>query len=153
MDWLTVVLPGLVALTGGAIGWFLKSRIEAQRLAQEALRDQRAQLYMDILVPFAKLFSDLSPKNQQNVIKQIMSFEYRKLGFHLSLVGSDAVVSAWNLMWRRVYAIERGEGTATDILLGFGDVLLAARKGIGSTRTKLDSRDMLRWMIKDIDTI
>ncbi len=152
MQWLNSIVPTLIGLIGAAIGWFLKSKFEAKKRAEEALRDERATIYVDILIPFAQLFTDLSAKNQQDTLKQIVSLDYRKKSFRLILVGADDVIQAWNHMWDTVYKVESGEDPRK-ILLSFGDVLLAIRRGLGNTNTLMKSKDMLRWLIKDIDSL
>jgi hypothetical protein len=152
MDWLNNIAPTLIGLIGAGIGWFLKSKFEAKKQAEEALRNERAKIYIDILMPFVELFSDLSHENQQATLKKIISLEYRKKSFQLMLAGSDEVVKAWNNMWSTVYGAEKGQKEPINILLGFSDVLLAIRKSLGNIQTSLDNRDMLRWLIKDIDT-
>ena len=153
MEWLNGIAPTLIGLIGAGIGWFLKSKLEAKKQAEEALRDERAKIYIDILMPFAQLFTNLSQKSQQESLKQITSFEYRKKSFQLLLIGSDDVTKAWNSMWDTVYKAERGEIDNKNILLAFGEVLLAIRKGLGNTDTSMNNRDMLRWLVKDIDSI
>lgn len=103
-------------------------------------------------MPFAVLFTDLSPTSQEKTLKQIKSKEYREKSFKLILVGSDDVVSSWNEMWNIIYKTERGESESTNILIEFGNVLLSIRKSLGNTNTNMNSRDTLRWLIKDIDT-
>ena len=153
MEWLNNIGPTLVGLLGGTIGWFLKSKLEAKRRAEEALRDERAKTYTDILMPFAQLFTDLSQKSQQAALKQLTSLDYRKKSFQLVLVGSDDVVKAWNRMWNMIYKSEQADVDHKQILLGFGEVLLAIRKGIGNSDTSMSPKDMLRWLIKDVDSI
>ncbi len=152
-DLLAKIIPTLLTIVGGAIGWFLKSRLEAKRRAEDALRDQRGKTYVDILMPFAKLFSDLSPKSQQAALRQLTSADYRKLAFQLVLIGSDEVVNAWNEMWNKVYQAEKGTCKNTDVILAFGDVLLAIRRGLGNDTTRLSNKDILRWLIKDADSL
>jgi plastocyanin domain-containing protein len=53
MQWLNSIAPTLIGLIGASIGWFLKSKFEAKKQAEEALRDERAKIYVDILMPFA----------------------------------------------------------------------------------------------------
>jgi hypothetical protein len=55
-------------------------------------------------------------------------------------------------MWDTVYKVESGEDPRK-ILLSFGDVLLAIRRGLGNTNTLMKNKDMLRWLIKDIDSL
>lgn len=152
MEWLNKIAPALIAVVGGIIGWFLKSRLEAKRRIEESLRDEAAKVYLDILMPFAVLYTDLSEKSQKETLKKIKSREYREKSFKLVLVGSDEVVNAWNEMWNTIYKSERGEAESKEILFAFGDVLLAIRKSLGNTTTAMTNRGMLRWLIKDIDT-
>lgn len=154
MNWIQNVTPTLVGLLGASIGWFLKSRFEARRRDQEALRDERAKIYVDILMPFIRIFTDLSMSRQQESLKEVKSLEYRKLAFRLALVGDDEVVRAWNGLWGSLYRME-GDNTPSPaaLLLDIGDVLLAIRRGLGIKSTTLSNKDMLRWMIKDIDTL
>ena len=154
MTFIQSILPTLLALAGGAIGWYFRSKWEASQRQQEKLRDERAATYMDILEPFIRLFSDLSPQGQKKTLALIKSLESRKSSFRLVLVGEDNVVQAWNQMWKTVYQIENQEGQDNTILLKrFGRVLLEIRKSIGSTDTKLEEKDMLQWMIKDIERL
>jgi hypothetical protein len=153
MEWLNNIAPTIIGLLGGAIGWFLKSKVEAKRRAEEALREEQAKTYTDILMPFAQLFTDLSPKSQQSALKLITSLDYRKKSFQLVLVGSDEVVRAWNKMWDTIYSVEKNELDSKQILLRFGEVLLAIRKGLGNDGTRMSSKDMLRWLIKDVDSL
>ena len=55
-------------------------------------------------------------------------------------------------MWNVIYKTERGESESNNILIAFGNVLLSIRRSLGNTNTTMNSRDMLRWLIKDIDT-
>ncbi len=150
--WLSKIAPALIGVIGAVIGWFLKSKLEAKRRVEESLRDEAAKVYLEILMPFAVLFTDLSPKSQKETLKKITSKEYREKSFKLILVGSDDVVRSWNEMWNIIYKTERGESESNNILLAFGNVLLSIRKSLGNTKTTMNSKDMLRWLIKDIDT-
>lgn len=152
MDLVEKLLMALLPLIGGSVGWYLKSKIENHNKREDILRAERAVIYMDILTPFAQLFTDLSKKSQTNALEKLKSLEYRKLAFQLTLLASDDVLNSWNKMWNTIYDIEKGIGKNTDILLSFGDVLLALRKEVG-TKTKLNNKDMLYWLIKDIKEI
>jgi len=149
MDLLPTLTPTLLGLLCGAIGWFLKSRFEARRRDQEALRDERAKIYVDILTPFIRILTDLSESRKKEALEEVTSLDYRKLAFRLVLVGDDNVVSEWNDFWGSLF----GEPDPEALILAFGDVLLAIRRGLGIQNTALSNKDMLRWMIKDIDTL
>lgn len=70
MDWLSNLAPVLLTLIGGGVGWLLKSKLEAKRRIEESLQEQAAQIYLEILLPFATLFSDLSQKSQAETLKK-----------------------------------------------------------------------------------
>ena len=153
MQLFQTVLPTLLALLGGGVGWYFRARWEASRKQQEKLRDERASVYMEILDPFIRLFHDLSPQGQKKTLEKIKSLESRRSAFRLVLVGEDDVVHAWNQMWRTLYEIEREGGDNVVILKSFGNVLLEIRKSIGGSKTKLNEPDMLAWLITDIDSL
>lgn len=154
MTFIQSVLPTILAMAGGAIGWYFRSKWEASQRQQEKLRDERAATYMDILEPFIRLFSDLSPQGQKKTLELLKSLESRKSSFRLVLVGEDNVVKAWNEMWKTVYQLDNQEGGDNTVLLKrFGAVLLEIRKSIGSTDTALEQKDMLAWLIKDIENL
>ena len=154
MIFIQSILPTLLALAGGAIGWYFRSKWEASQRQQEKLRDERATTYMDILKPFISLFSDLSPQGQKKTLALLKSPESRKSSFRLVLVGEDNVVKAWNEMWKTVYQLDNQEGGDNTVLLKrFGAVLLEIRRSIGSPDTTLEQKDMLSWLIKDIENL
>lgn len=49
MSWETIFLA-LLPIIGGIGGWYFRARWEAVLRHQEKLRDERASVYMDILV-------------------------------------------------------------------------------------------------------
>jgi len=154
MTFIQSILPTLLAMAGGAIGWYFRSKWEASHRQREKLRDERAATYMEILEPFIRLFSDLSPQGQKETLSLIKSLESRKSSFRLVLVGEDNVVQAWNQMWKSVYDLDaQGGGDNTILLRRFGAVLLEIRKSIGSPETGLREQDMLQWLIKDIERL
>lgn len=154
MNYMHLILPTLLAMVGGAVGWYFRSKWEASQKRQESLRDERAATYMSILDPFIRLFSDLSPHNQKKIREALTSLESRKASFRLVLVGEDNVVRAWNAMWSAAYDLDNQKNDGNTVLLRkFGAVLLEIRKSVGSSGTALEQKDMLAWLIKDIENI
>jgi hypothetical protein len=101
----------------GGIGWAIKTKTESLQNRQQAnsirvkeledkLRDDRIDIYNSLLEPFFILFTtdaafsqDLKykGKDKNKVAQSIMlSVEYRKTGFKLSLIADDPVVRAYN---------------------------------------------------------
>lgn len=178
----TIATPVLLLVISG-IGWYFKGRIEsswkeeaelrmrAQKL-EEAIRDDRLQVYNDILKPFIILFTKddqlVTNKRQtvktkeQRVIEIVQSLEYRQAAFKLSLFANDEVVKAYNNLMQFSYKMEQPsdpseapapETVGRELLGSFGEFLLAIRKSVGNEASSLNGLDMLTWMISDIDKV
>lgn len=154
MNWLTSLGPSLLMVLGGIITWLIKSRIEELRATEEKLRADRRRIYKELLSPYIGLFADISPQGQQKAIQQIKSREYRETTFDFNLFGSDEVIKAHIALMQHFYESERaGQQNPKEMFKLYGGFLLAIRKSLGNKKTKLDEFDMLRAMIKDIDTV
>lgn len=154
MNWLQVLGPSLLVIAGGIITWFLKSRVEELRAAQERLREERRKIYGQILDPYIHLFADLKGQGPTQAIKSITSYDYRKTAFELNLFGSDEVVRAYNALMEYTYKTESTKRQdPKEMMRLWGGLLLEIRKSLGNKKTKLHELDMLRAMIKDIDNL
>ena len=58
MDWLQTIGPALLAVIGGIVGWFLKSRTDELRVVEERLSSERRKVYSDLLEPFVVLLTN-----------------------------------------------------------------------------------------------
>ena len=58
MDWLQTIGPALLAVIGGIVGWFLKSRTDELRAVEERLSSERRKVYSDLLEPFVVLLTN-----------------------------------------------------------------------------------------------
>ena len=160
----TVATPLLVlALT--AIGWKFRQSIERKIKLEEKLRDDRIEIYNQILEPFIILLtSDAAwvsdPKNknkdkQKAVMSKMLSLEYRKVSFNLSLIGADPVVISFNNLMQYCYNLPKdnptnSSGDNKQIMSLLGAFLLEIRKSMGNESTKIDNWGMLEWFITDI---
>lgn len=84
---------------------------------------------------------------------KMLSLEYRKYGFKLSLIGSDAVVFAYNDLLQHFYsqgdnpdASEKNLKTMMSLL---GNFLLQIRRSMGNEATQLNQWQMLEWFMTD----
>ena len=137
---------------GGIITWLIKSKIEELRAIEEKLREERRNIYAQILDPHIRIFADLKGKGPGEALKQVKSYDYRKTAFDLNLFGSDEVVRAYNNLMKHTYEVEAtGNPYPEEMMLLWGKLLLEIRKSLGNKKTKLDEFDMLRAMIKDIE--
>ncbi|ACR80647.1 hypothetical protein [Kosmotoga olearia] len=150
LELVKVLVPPIL---GGAVVWFIKARIEEIKNIQEKLREERRKLYMEILSPYIKTFSN--PNNVNQAIKEIKSVNYRKISFEFNFVGSDDVIRSLNSLMQYIYNIESSKEEKDDVKLLnlWGKLLLEIRKDLVNKRTKLNEFDMLKSMIKDIDEL
>ncbi|HWQ69937.1 MAG TPA: hypothetical protein VN494_08285 [Patescibacteria group bacterium] len=166
LDYLTgigsIATPILVlALT--AVGWRLRRRLDRQIELEDKLRDDRINIYNQILEPFIVLLMTEAAwqhdkqnrgKDKNDVaIGKMLSFEYRKHAFKLSLVGSDEVVFAYNDLMQYFYAQGDNPSTSEEnirtMMSLLGKFLLQIRRSMGNEATKLNHWQMLEWFMTD----
>jgi len=159
----SVATPILVIILS-AIGWKFKSSIERKVDLENKLRDDRIEIYNQILEPFVILLmpdaawaQDKKNKNKDKselAISKMLSLEYRKLGFKLSLMGSDSVVKSYNNLMQYFYNMEENKSAENneflkEMLVLLGTFLLEIRKSMGNEATSLDHWDMCEWWMSD----
>lgn len=153
MEWLQNILPTLLVVTTGLVTWFLKDKSEKLKYQREKLIEEKRQNYEKILEPIIRSLAGTKNKTEMTkAIKQIQSFDYKKTAFQLMLFGSDSVVKAYNEFFQYLYQNESNVDPH-EMLRIFGEVILAIRIDLGNSKTKLKEKDMLRFMITDIDKL
>lgn len=151
---LQAFFAALFTTIGGLVVWFVQSRAEKLRRMEESLQDRRLTLYAEALDPFFRLFANSSDaRTQAQVLSKIKSYEYRKTVFHLTMFGSDEVVTAYNKMFQHIYRSETQGQNPRELMRLWAGVILAIRRSGGNPDTKLDEWDMLSAQIKDIGTL
>lgn len=151
-----LVLLGSGSIFASIVVVYFQYRFQKSQILQEKLRAERRQTYFEVLNPIFMIFSKES--NKEDALNLIQSPTYRKKVFEFMLIGSDEVVKSYTEMMQFSYHmntlseipdLERSK----KILLLVGDLLLKMRKDFGNDKTKLESLDMFRHMISDIDKI
>ncbi|MDN5107116.1 hypothetical protein PJV93_08085 [Aliarcobacter butzleri] len=107
-----VTTPILVLILT-AIGWKYRKFVERKMQLEEKLRDDRINIYNQILEPFIILLMtdnarQLDKRNKgkdksEIAISQMLSIDYRKVSFKLFLLGSDSVESSFNDLMQYFY--------------------------------------------------
>jgi hypothetical protein len=159
----SVATPILVLLLT-AVGWMYRQSIERRIKLEEKLREDRIDIYNAILEPFIILLmsdkawkSDKKNKNKdknQIAVNKMLTLDYRKTSFKLSLIGSDAVVFSFNNLMQYFYNQPDGEQSPKDsdlqkMLELLGKFLLEIRRSMGNESTKIDNWGMIEWFITD----
>ena len=176
----STLTPILVLLLTG-VGWHVKAKLERNRdkdskaqarirELEDKLRTDRIETYNQLLEPFFVLFTSdaifaSDPKfkgksKDQLSIGKMLTVEYRKVGFKLSLVADDSVVRAYNKLMQFFYKGEH-EGLSADELLVktsqwiklLSELLLEIRKSMGNQHTSLTNWEMIEWFMSDADTM
>jgi len=154
----------VLALT--ALGWRMRHRLDRRLALEDKLRADRIDTYNQILEPFIiLLMSDAAwetdkqnrGRNKNDVAgAKLLSLDYRKQAFKLSLVGSDAVVAAYNNLMQYFYAqgnaASPSSGDPREMMALLGTFLLEIRRSMGNEATKLTNWQMLEWFLTDART-
>jgi hypothetical protein len=116
---------------------------ENRREVQQAHREQLAPLYEDLFERFYNA-ADFSDEAQKEFIEKMQ----RKL----VLYGSDHVLARW-VTWLRSMPGDDEERDENDprVLLDWERVLLAIRRDLGHKNEGIDTGDLLRVYVTDID--
>jgi hypothetical protein len=184
-DWLdyatgigSVVTPVLVLILTG-IGWHIKTKLEASRARdtraeerirelEDKLRDDRIEIYNQLLEPFFVLLTTdeifaqdpkYKGKNKAQLsIGKMLTVEYRKIGFKLALLADDAVVGAYNDLMQFFYRgdYQNLEGEELQIRTSqwielLSQLLLEIRRSMGNANTALSNWEMVEWLLTEID--
>lgn len=166
LDYLTAVgsvATPILVLILTAVGWKLRQSVERERELEDKLREDRINTYNLILEPFIILFmteaawamdkANRGKDKGEIATAKMLSLEYRKYAFKLSLVGSDPVVLAYNDLMQFFYL--QSEITASTeeklkkMMSLLGTFLLEIRRSMGNETTKLSNLQMLEWFMQD----
>ena len=147
-----------------AVGWKYRQSVERKMKLEEKLRDDRINIYNQILEPFIILLmsdtawqSDKKNKGKDKneiAVAQMLSLDYRKVSFKLSLIGSDSVVNSFNDLMQHFYnQADDGQTPSPEQLRTMmsllGSFLLEIRRSMGNETTKIDNWGMLEWFMTD----
>ena len=145
-------VPILVAISG-IVTWFLKTKKEELSAAEERARERRIETYKKLLHPFIVMLSNVgNEKVSTEAVNEVKSVEYREAAFNLMTFGSDDMVNTYNTMMQGFYKSDEQTESSTT-LRNFAAFILSIRKDLYDKNTKMKDWDMLKFMIKDIDTI
>ena len=148
MEWIQMVSVGVAV-------WFLTSRGTAIRREKLKLQAERKKIYIQILEPYVRALA--GAKNQEEAEegwKLVKSFKYRKAAFELNMIGSDAVVEAFNEFMQYFFQLDDpANADPGEVMLRWTRVLLAIRRDLGNRWTRLKEEDMLKSSIVDIESL
>lgn len=138
--------------SGSIITVIIQERITKLRSIEEKLREDRRKVYIDLMSPFIQMFTK-GPDQQQKALNELLSPEYRKTSFELTLLGSDEVVKAYGNLMQYSFQLEKQEIDKNMLIKLYATLMLNIRKDLGNKDTQLNEKDMLAYLIKDIDKL
>lgn len=152
----TIITITLVIFGSGSIVVvYIQYRYQKLQAVQEKLREERRKIYIDLLSPLILAFT--KPPDIDKMKQQISSFEYRKTGFELILLGSDDVIRAhaelMKFFFQQDYQKNFGVDKSIQAIKLFGALLIEIRKDLGNDKTTLNVKDIMTQFITDIDKI
>ena len=168
-----ILTPLLLAVLGG-LGWVIKQKIESSQTKvdsqrarilelEDKLREDRVETYNALLEPFFILFTNevafsqdkqYKGKDKNDIaIAKMLSAEYRRVGFKLSLVANDEVVRCYKKLMQFFYHTEEDQRSlsikTSHWISLMADLLLEIRKSMGNEQSKLNSWEMIEWFMTD----
>jgi hypothetical protein len=165
VETLQLLVQIIIGVAVPTVLFYFGNKFTKTREIEQKLRDDRVQVYNDLLEPYMLIFTadevlqrDKKYRGKSAVevaIEKLMTIDYQKLGFKLSLIGSDEVIKAYNDLMQLYY--RSGEGALKDsdeaqleLMNVLGKFILEIRKSVGNENSKLHPLEMLEWKIKDL---
>lgn len=143
MPWADI---GLVVL-GGLVGAVLTAFRQNWVSRKQHLRERRAQLYNELLVPYARALATAgSGDMDEGLLDFVQSEQYYEHRFNFVVEADDDVVREHNQMMRKIRAAEAGETEEDQTLVvmkAVADLLLRVRRGMGNKSTALNRVEVL----------
>lgn len=157
-------LTPILLLIVGYITWRYRQSFERKAKLEQDLRDERIELYNEILEPFIILLTsdaawkkDKKKRNRDKTdvaMTMMLSLGYREAAFKFRLVANDEVLRAYDNLMSYFADSSPDSFTQTKNLESkiqkmvqlLGDFLLALRKGMGNEDTSLTSNEMAAWI-------
>jgi hypothetical protein len=144
---LIVLLSPILITVGGIISWFLKSRKESLQLAEQLSREKRLETYKIILEPYWTILSPQAKKEEkEKAMKEILTIAYKRACFDLVTFGSDKTVRSFN----KFIQYKPQKEADLNILNLFSNFTLNVRKDLYKNSSKLDPKETLKFIIKDL---
>ena len=131
----------------GIFAWLTNQAVEQTKERRHRLAVEKREQYLE----FMDFINETFPLGGEGAKLRTNPDRVRQLrqwSLHLTLIGSDEVVTAWNDA-RLSDANPKGE--AANVLLLWGKLWLAMRKDCGHHDTKLEPPDMLASIVDDVE--
>lgn len=158
MDIIETAITIVIAIlgSGSIVAAYIQNQYQKLQAIQEKLREERRNVYFNLLSPFILLL--LKRADLEKITQILYSEEYNKTAFELVLFGSDEVIRAYTQLMRYfIHIIHKKTDIDIDetiqLVKLLGELLLKIRKDLGNEKTSLNAKDIMTQFIGDIDKI
>ena len=150
MDVSLTIGAALLMGISATVSWFVKTKYEELRAAEERLSEERRRIYTKIIDPLLDVIAELEGKGSTNASETVNSYEYRKATFDLILIGDDNVIWAFNRILDYEYSTNTKNFNRDKMISSVAELYLEIRKSITRNKTKINTEDMRILLTKDI---
>lgn len=138
-EYLNILIPLILALFAG-IGWLYKHEKEKRLQVERQLSEKKYQTYIKFINLYFKIYENIHFKKTMKEDEMFMSMiEIKK---ELLIYGSDSVVEKF-FKWEEY----SNEGKSS--LIPITDVIIEIRRDMVSPKTKINTRNFLKSIVKD----
>jgi hypothetical protein len=138
-DFFTTATPYLLAVLAG-LGWLYRREYERRRDVENQVSERKYNAYIKLI----NIFFDMFKATRGGPPVKDLELRMFDVNKELMLFASDRVLQ---IVHRWLEESRRG----TVDLNRLGEIIVAIRKDMGNSRTRIRSEDMLRQLILDFD--
>ncbi len=144
------VLAAGAALSVPVVTYFTNQRLDRRRSLEGHTREQKIQLYEDLITFFMRMLLEQGTKSALS--EEEMLAKFREMTPKLITYASNGVIKKWGRM-RIDLATLAAAGDHRAVLKGLEDLYKEIRKDVGHSSLSLQEGDISRLFINDIDEI
>ena len=133
MEIVKLLMPIIVsAIPTSLLGfafWYLRHNLNISKNRQEKLRQERMDLYDEILDPFNRVIAGIKiPQENKKAINKILSAEYKIKYCKFCMIASDEVINSINNFMQYLYKMKYKQlGVQICLEEQFAEVLISYR--------------------------
>jgi len=145
---LAVASPFLLALSG-VLAWRYQHERERREEVERQLSEHKYKAYTFLLDIFFDIVKASTRESKVQPVNRKMIDRMMDAGKDLIVYGSDDVVTEYQ-QW--LDATRKGE-PAYKVFGHFGDLIIAVRRDMGNSKTKVTKENVLRQILTDYDEL
>lgn len=143
-----LAIPIVFTAIGGLSVWFVQSRVQQKQEIEQRLQKERRDLYLELVTPLIQTLvnSQSGESDNQEIVRQLKSLDYKKKAFMATFFASDEVILAFNNLWETARKISQ-KNDPEALFSSFEELIFAMRKSMGHRKTILNDWDLIEFVI------